>query len=139
VERVNCYAISGGADFQPNGIHAGRTEPLPTAALVRPCLVRLPFVRPDGTGTGSYGASGLSGISSGAIVLGTNDFLGGFNVQEKLQDNNGSALFFTGGRSSRPLAGFGLDRSFQGQMIVGGTVKPLYAVNDALSEGHCVH
>jgi hypothetical protein len=79
--------------------------------------------------TGSYTITGLPGISSGVIVTDPTDFLSGPNVQEKLQDNNGTLFFLSGGPvTSEPLAGLGLDRSFQGQMGIGGSIEPLYTV-----------
>jgi hypothetical protein len=87
----------------------------------------------DATGavTGSYTITGIPGVSSGTIIPNSpSDILSGPNLEEKLQDNNGTIFFFSGGPvTSRPLAGLGLDRSYQGEMSDGNSFDPLYIVN----------
>jgi hypothetical protein len=87
----------------------------------------------DATGavTGNYTITGIPGASSGTIIPNSpSDILSGPNLEEKLQDNNGTILFFSGGPvTSRPLAGLGLDRSYQGELSDGNSFDPLYTVN----------
>ncbi len=87
----------------------------------------------DGTGavTGTYTMTGVPGVSSGQLVsdpLG-NNFISGSNMQEKVADNNGSTFFITGGPFALNTPGLGLDRSFHGSWIIGGSSDPLYTVS----------
>jgi hypothetical protein len=102
----------------------------PTGTGSGTIAMTLSQVDATGTVTGSYSVTGIPGISSGIIIPDIDNFLSGPNVQEKLQDNNGTLFFFGGGPvTSRPLAGFGIDRSFQGEMSDGNSFDPLYIVN----------
>jgi hypothetical protein len=89
----------------------------------------------NGVVTGSYAITGLPGIVGGNLIpdpLG-NNFISGASVQQKLLDNNGQALFFVGGPvegvSIFASAGFRQDRTFQGDITVGGSIEPVYQVN----------
>jgi hypothetical protein len=86
----------------------------------------------NGVVTGSYATSGLPGISAGNLVsdpLG-NNFISGASVQQKLLDNNGQTFFLVGGPlNSFGTAGLGLDRSFHGNIVTGGSSDPIYAVS----------
>jgi hypothetical protein len=102
----------------------------PTGTTTGTIVMTLSQDDATGTVTGSYAITGIPGISSGIIISDVNDFLSGPNVQEKLQDNNGSFLFFTGGPvTARALAGFKLDRTFQGQIADGNSFDPVFEVN----------
>jgi|SRR5882724_363717 len=89
----------------------------------------------NGVVTGSYAITGLPGIVGGNLIpdpLG-NNFISGASVQQKLLDTNGQALFFVGGPvegvSIFSSAGFRQDRTFQGDITVGGSIEPVYQVN----------
>jgi hypothetical protein len=85
----------------------------------------------NGVVTGSYTITGLPVFSTGSLVpdpAGDN-FISGASIQQKLLDNNGSTIFLVGGPlNSFGTAGLGLDRSFDGSIVTGGTDDPIYAV-----------
>jgi hypothetical protein len=88
----------------------------------------------DATGvvTGSYSISGVPGISAGNLVPDPldNNFISGSSMEQKLLDNNGSALFLVGGPvTGLASTGIGLDRSFHGNIGTGSSFSPFYAIN----------
>jgi hypothetical protein len=85
----------------------------------------------SGAVTGSYAITGLPGLSTGNLVSDPNgnNFISGASIQQKLLDTNGSGLGLTGGPvNSLGTAGLGLDRSFDGDIAVGGSTEPIWAV-----------
>jgi hypothetical protein len=95
--------------------------------------VSMSLSQDDATGVvvGSYAIAGVPGISSGNLIADTNgnNFISGSNIQEKLLDNNGSTFFLVGGPFSLGTPGLGLDRSFHGNLVTGGSSDPLYAIS----------
>jgi hypothetical protein len=150
-EAVGTYTLTPGAAGNCLGIALTGTltaDEVPsvsgnwtgTVACVQNCptgttsgAIAMTMAQDDATGsvTGSYMISGIPGISSGTIVPNSpSDLLSGPNLEAKLQDNNGTTFFFSGGPvTARPLAGLGLDRSYQGELSDGNSVDPLYTVN----------
>ena len=88
-----------------------------------------------GTITGNYTISGVPGISSGTVATGKFDLLSGASLQLSMLDQNGiininnvTAEMVGGPFNGFNTAGLGLDRTFHGNIVTGGSIEPLYAV-----------
>lgn len=96
-----------------------------------PGTISMTLTQNDSTGvvTGTYTVGGIPSLSSGSLVSDINNFISGSNFEEKLNDANGRVFFMTGGPvTALPLAGLGLDRSFNGQIVTGNSGDPVYFV-----------
>lgn len=83
----------------------------------------------NGTVTGSYSISGIPTMSTGNLVSDINNLISGASIQQKLLDNNGSVLGLVGGPlNTFETAGLGLDKSFDGSIVTGGTDDPIFSV-----------
>lgn len=94
--------------------------------------VAMSLTQNDATGavTGTYTITGLPNFSSGTVATGQFDLLSGASWQDSLADQNGSGSTIVGGPfNSLGTAGVGLDRTFHGNIVTGGTTNPFYAVS----------
>jgi len=87
--------------------------------------ISLAITQNDSTGavTGTYTVSGLPGFSSGTLAPDSSSVLSGAFWQDHLVDQNGNTFEVAGGPGGIG-AGLGLDRTFNGQMLLQQSNNP---------------
>lgn len=106
------------------------TDVCPTGATSG--TITMALVQDDGTGvlTGSYVVTGLPGLGNGTLIPDPagNNLVSGSSIQQRMTDSVGGVDVLVGGPlNSFGTAGVGLDRTFQGNILIGAGTR--YLVN----------